>query len=188
MFDNFSPCCCIHKEMNTHYGWWLITRMKRSGWWKCSLVICAQRGGNERKSHKYTNCMLKGLNLKCNITGGEEATRIFCRNEKERTEPRIKESVEEIPVLNLNDRSTAKLSRLGCAYISVIPYYQFFPPLWLEMYAWMVNNCGERLRDFLPTCANKKRHKSTAVKKSAARAVCREEWNCNYIQISISYY
>jgi hypothetical protein len=22
---------------------------------------------NERKSHKYTNCMFKGLNLKCNI-------------------------------------------------------------------------------------------------------------------------
>lgn len=58
---------------------------KAIGWWKyfsLCYVMCTQRGGNERKSHKYTNCMLKGLNLKCNIHRTERKDVGRCKDDE----------------------------------------------------------------------------------------------------------
>ena len=55
------------------------------GWWKCFLLRVHSEGENERKSHKYTNCMLKGLNLKCNIHGKSRGERVKKRFHQKKT-------------------------------------------------------------------------------------------------------
>lgn len=65
MFDNFSSVFCIHKESDEYTLRLMTYYSQRSD---DGNVFCVHNEGeNERKSHKYTNCMLKGLNLKCNI-------------------------------------------------------------------------------------------------------------------------
>lgn len=96
------------KAMNMYYGWddLLLDAMEMLG-----LVWCEEGERNERQSHKYTNCMLKGLNLKCNIPAEEKKR---CQPDSdEREDKRICRVFEDG---NLNDRSTANLY-LGCAYI-----------------------------------------------------------------------
>jgi hypothetical protein len=64
---------------------------------------------NERKSHKYTNCMLKGLNLKCNIHGKTEKEAVEDDEGAMRFTAKCKEwKRQKRNPKSLNDRSTGK--------------------------------------------------------------------------------